>query len=130
MIFEPFARPICTTKWKVKRNQFRGPYPLTASVIDSVVTLVSPGVFVFGQPHGDSDFDVICVGRSDTDVRAELKQHIDSYSAFKFEYCSTSIEAFEVECLLYHAFDPPDNKTHPSRPRGSFFKCPRCKAFG
>jgi hypothetical protein len=46
------------------------------------------------------------------------------YDAFKFRTYVSTRRAFEKECQLFHAFAPPDTKTHPVRPLGTRFVCP------
>jgi hypothetical protein len=73
------------------------------------------------------------VGRSDDDLNGELqvqvqlslgiRPNLDSvfgYTHFRFRYATSAQEAFERECLEYHAtFEQLDNKRHPTRDDGT-----------
>lgn len=107
-----------------------GPYDLTAAEIDRVITRTSPGNYALGRVDDKKTFLVSYVGRSDTDVNGRLHDHAGNYDKFKYSYASSAKAAFERECENYHDFDPPDNKSHPDRPNGSNWKCPRCNHFG
>lgn len=93
--------------------------------IDAVVTKKSPGVYVLDR-SSSGGFTVHYAGRSDDDVAGRLKQHAgdEIYKYFKFEYASSSKAAFEMECRLYHEFNPPDNDIHPAKPKGTSYVCP------
>lgn len=107
----------------------KGPYDLTDSEIDRVVTKKSRGNYALGRVRDDGTFLVSRVGRSDSDVNARLHDHAGDYKKFKFSYASSAKAAFEKECENYHDFDPADNKVHPDRPNGTNWKCPRCDHF-
>jgi hypothetical protein len=106
-----------------------GPFLLTVSTIDAVVTSTSPGIFLLGNTDKHQTFHVVCIGRSDEDIKAALKRYVRSYAEFRFEYCATAKEAFEKECGLYHRLRPADTPAHPLRPNDSAFRCPACLAF-
>lgn len=106
---------------------FKGPYELTDAHVDGVVDYMSPGAFTMGfasAPNGS--FMVRKVGRSDSDLRQQLKQEVGKYDKFMFCYSYSSVAAFEDECKLYHQFNPTDNSAHPIRPTGSSVNCPYC----
>lgn len=107
----------------------KGPFDLDEETIDAEVTRTSPGAYALDSGTDASKFYVFDVGRSDTDVNDRLHKHVGNYKRFKYEYYSSAKAAFEKECNLYHDFEPSDNKTHPARPTGSGWKCPRCKLF-
>jgi hypothetical protein len=77
---------------------------------------------------GENVFVVKYVGRSDTDLNAELKARLDKgYSKFKLSYASSVKEAFGRECLNYHEFGGKkllDNDIHPARPANTDYPCP------
>ena len=106
----------------------RGSYPLTRAGIDENVTIKSAGTYALGHTS-KKRFYVNYVGRSDVDVNGRLHEHVENYKRFKFEYYSSAKAAFEKECLLYHDFDPRDNKVHPDRPNNSGWECPVCRIF-
>jgi len=110
----------------------RGPYPLDEQTIDRVVTETSSGAYALGKTK-DTTFYIKYVGRSDDDVNGRLKDHVGEYEQFKYEYYPSAKAAFEKECQLWHDFGEPegtlDNKSHPDRPDGTGWKCPRCDVF-
>lgn len=110
-----------------------GPYELTTSKVNSVVTRTSAGNYALGYVNSDNVFIVKYVGRSDSDVAARLKQHVGEYKSFKYSYASSPKAAFEKECINYHDFGESkklDNSIHPDRPKGTYWTCPRCNIFG
>lgn len=107
-----------------------GPYQLSFEAIEAAVTRQSPGVYALGHRDAAGRFSINHVGRSDSDVKARLRDYIGAASLFKFDYFSSAIEAFEKECALFHDIAPPGNRVHPDRPRGTTWRCPRCRIFG
>jgi hypothetical protein len=111
-----------------------GPYVFTYSEIDRVVTTTSPGNYALGYTKDDDTFIVQYVGRSDTDVKQELKARLATkYKHFKYSYATSPKAAFEKECHNYHDFggkEKLDNEIHPDRPAGTGWKCPVCNIFG
>ena len=55
--------------------EMSGSYPLSDSVVDEILTRVSPGNFALGYMDGDS-FSVFFVGRSDSDIRECLHEWV------------------------------------------------------
>lgn len=106
-----------------------GPFALTDDSIDRVVTRTSPGTYVLGLTENGT-FYVNYVGRSDSDVNDRLHDHVGRQPQFKFGYFQSPKAAFERECRIFHDFNPPGNKAHPSRPNNSGWKCPYCRIFG
>lgn len=102
----------------------KGPFRLTHEKIDEVVTQTSPGAYALGRYDGA--FYISYVGRSDDDINKRLHDWAGEYSYFKFDYFPSAKAAYEKECRLWHDFRPPDNKSHPSKPEGSGWKCPVC----
>lgn len=111
-------------------NGLTGPFVLTDSVIDREVSRRSAGAFALDNSENGTGFRVVYVGRSDSDLNAQLHVHVGTYKRFKFVYCPTARAAFEKECGLFHDFDPYDNMVHPRRPAESKWACPRCKLLG
>lgn len=111
----------------------QGPYDLTTSKVDEVVTRTSPGNYALGHVNTDNVFIVKYVGRSDTDLNRELKARSNStYKKFKYSYATSPKAAFEKECHNFHDFggaDSLDNKNHPARPANAGWKCPVCSIF-
>jgi predicted RNA-binding Zn-ribbon protein involved in translation (DUF1610 family) len=110
----------------------RGTFALNEQTVNEEVGYGSSGVYALGRKEGKT-FYVRYFGRSDSDVNAKLKEYIGKYDSFKFEYFESPETAFSKECELYHAFCGPegrlDNKTHPDRPQGATWQCPKCNAF-
>lgn len=109
-----------------------GPYPLTSDGVDNAITQTSAGAYALGKlDTSDNKFIIHYVGRSDDDLNARLKQHVLLwYPQFKAAYATSSKNAFEMECELYHAYGiHGDNKVHPARPAYSGWKCPCCPVF-
>ena len=113
--------------------QMNGPYNFTIEKIDDVVTQVSAGNYGLGYTDERETFIVQYVGRSDSNVNAELKAKLDKkYKKFKFSYATSPKAAFEKECKNYHDFGESaklDNKKHPDRPNGTNWRCPVCSIF-
>jgi hypothetical protein len=104
-----------------------GPYSLSNSKIDQVVTKTSAGNYGLGKVEEDT-FYVSYVGRSDDDVNKRLKQWVGKYTDFKFSYATSVKVAFEKECQNYHDFKKLDNEVHPNRPASTNWKCPVCES--
>lgn len=113
--------------------EMSGPYNFTYEKIDEFVTQISAGNYALGYVNAKGTFIVQYVGRSDSDVNAELKARLSSkYKKFKYSYATSAKAAFEKECRNYHAFGGKkelDNKNHPGRPDGTNWECPICTIF-
>lgn len=109
----------------------KGPYDLNKDAIDEEVTRTSPGNYALGRKNDKSTFLVGYVGRSDSDVNTRLKSWVGKTrrSLFKFSYATSAKAAFKKECENYHDFNPPGNDSHPDRPTGTDWECPRCDIF-
>jgi hypothetical protein len=108
-----------------------GPFNLTSTNIESIITNVSAGNYALGYVH-DNIFTVEYVGRSDTDVKDRLKTWVGKYKSFKYSYSTSPKEAFKKECMNYHDFgenERLDNKAHPDRPDNSDWECPICNIY-
>ena len=114
--------------------EMQGSYELTRTKVDAIVTRTSPGNYALGYVNDENVFIVQYVGRADSDVASRIKQHVgERYKRFKFSYASSPKAAFEKECRNYHDFggcQSLDNKIHPDRPAGTYWKCPYCGIFG
>ena len=72
---------VCSASYSTLRSlEMSGSYPLSDSVVDEILTRVSPGNFALGYIDGDS-FSVFFVGRSDSDVRERLHEWVGMPSA-------------------------------------------------
>ena len=110
----------------------KGPYKLDKDTIDKKATHTLAGNYALGRNNKKGTFLIGYVGRSDDDVNDRLKKWIGKTKRplFKFSYASSVKEAFEKECNNYHDFKPPDNTSHPARPEGKYWKCPKCGKYG
>ena len=105
-----------------------GPHLLNSAAIDAAVKGVGVGAYALGYMKGQT-FEVHYVGRSDTDLKKRLKDHVlEPYTVFKFGFLPNASAAFVKECELYHDFGMAalDNDKHPDAPKNSALTCPRC----
>ncbi len=112
----------------------RGPFRFDRAVIDANVPDKSKGNYALGRMNSKRSFVVRYVGRSDKNLRAELKTYLNRrYTHFKFSLAPTAEAAFEKECWNYHDFGGDSgllvNDNHPDRPDGSDSECPVCTIF-
>jgi len=69
------------------------------------------------------------VGMS-TNLAKRLREHVDEYSFFEFEYQSSETAAYKREANLYHHHKQKlDNERHPPRPHKRV-TCPACSIHG
>jgi len=98
------------------------PIELTTENIDKHVDEKRIGNYGLGYPNPDDPrwLYVQYVGRSDTDLRKRLKDHVGNYKHFKFCYLGSALDAWHYECQNYHDFpkSKTDNDIHPARPKG------------
>jgi hypothetical protein len=107
-----------------------GPFRFSQTIIDVEVPDERMGNYTLGYTEGEY-FIVRYVGRSDTNLRTELKYYLNlGYTHFKFSVAQSRKAAFEKECRNYHDFGGDDgkldNQNHPGRPDGLYLKCPVC----
>lgn len=118
----------------MKSLDMNGPFLFTTEGIDDNVTETSLGNYALGYVDNKSTFIVQYVGRSDTDVAAEIKIYLsEDYKRFKYSYATSPKAAFEKECKNYHDFGGKEklrNKIHPARPDDTNWECPNCDVFG
>ena len=112
----------------------QGPYNFSYSEIDKFVTKTSPGNYGLGSSSKDrTAFYVRYVGRSDSDIKQELKARLTlRYAEFKFSHSTSARSAFGKECRNYHEFggsEKLDNKVHPTQPANADWECPVCDIF-
>lgn len=110
-------------------TRMEGPFRLTVDEIDAVIEAGTAGAFAIGHVDYRGRFVVQYVGRSDSDLRSQLRSKIGSEPYFKHQCFATPQQAFEKECELFHSFQPPGNFLHPERPSGTDWKCPSCTAM-
>jgi hypothetical protein len=97
------------------------------------VAKASVGNYALGAVDTETgEFLVEFVGRAESGVNVRLKSWVGKTEAelFMFSYAVSRRVAFEKECKLYHALSPPGNDTHPERPAGVAWTCPRCDIYG
>ena len=100
-------------------------HPLTTDNVTEKVKGRQYGVYLLGHLYAD-EFIPDYVGRSDSDLRVRLLQHVDSgYRHFTFQYTSSARDSYQGECRFYHKNKRKlDNINHPAKPEGSRWKCP------
>lgn len=92
-------------------------FPLSKEYIHLNVGEGKIGTYIIGMPHDRGIYKPVYVGRSDTDLRKRLEDHLGEYIYFSFKYFNTAKEAYEVEKAYYDRFkDQLDNKIEPAKP--------------
>jgi hypothetical protein len=99
-----------------------GNFDLTKDTVDRIVSN-KPGAYLLGKKNSDGTMMVHYAGRSDYDLNARLKNHVDNYPAFAFINLDTRKQAYDKECWLYHTFNPRDNSVHPAKPSDTSYTC-------
>ena len=128
---EQDVQTLDASKTTERKSLAFGPYALIEPTVENKVTKVSPGAYAVGARRGNS-FYIQLVGRSDVDVKSQLRKHIGKYELFKFEYFDSAEAAFTRECELYHTFNQPQGRLtagHPQRPANVTWQCPDCNVF-
>lgn len=93
------------------------------SAVDRLVAAGSLGAYILSRDGRAADY----VGRSDYDLRERIKasaQEGHGYRYFWFQYSTSAMDGYRLECLLYHEYRPADNSIHPAVPQGSNWRCP------
>ena len=103
----------------------KGPFLLNnLEINNSVSDSLQYGVYVIVK----LDDTIVYVGRSDTNLKRRIKEHVDEkadYKKFYYEEATSGKNAYEKECILWHQYQPRDNKIHPDHPDYSpHWKCP------
>ena len=110
-----------------------GPFVLTDAEVNKRVPENVMGNYAFGYIDKEDGAFVVCyVGRSDSDLKKEIKQQMRTDRAkgcthFKYSIAKSVKEAFEKECRNYHDFGGNTklhNKNHPDKPDGTEYECP------
>lgn len=115
-----------------------GPFRLNNEEVDKRVRENKIGNYAYGYigyKKGKRTFIVRYVGRSDNDLRQEIKTRYKTDAKFtdndclyfKFSYAENKKEAYEKECRNYHDFGGSEclyNDIHPARPAGKQYSCP------
>ena len=110
-----------------------GPFALTDAEVNKRVPENVMGNYAFLQKKWlAGEYIVRYVGRSDSDLKKEIKQQMKTDRAagcthFMFSIAKSKKEAFEKECRNYHDFggcNCLNNDIHPAKPTGTEYKCP------
>ncbi len=105
-----------------------GPFKFTSDGIDNAIDDNKIGNYALGTKNKDGNgLTVSYVGRSDSDLKSELKQRLDTHKHpdFKASYANSAEEAYKKECQNYHDFSPSENEIHPAKPNSNI-NCPIC----
>jgi hypothetical protein len=107
--------------------ELSGVSPFTVNAIENAVKKIAPGVFVLDPPDPRGGSPVGFVGRSDADVSDALQRNVKGgYKKFQFTYAKTALDAFKMECQMWHEWKPVANPVHPVRPKGTVVPCIVC----
>ena len=110
-----------------------GPYKLNHFTINNRVKEISPGSYILGRvvKWGDKSFFIPkYVGRAHGHLNERLKDH-SGFTHFKFRYETSPQSAFYSECTYYHKHKSSlINRSHPKPPKGTGWRCPKCKVSG
>lgn len=106
-----------------------GPYLLSEEGL-SFLSGVGPGAYVLGEKNPLGGINVRYVGRADEDLIAQLRTHIPAgkYSHFKYGFTQNRLNAWHLECRLFHDFGEYtlDNGVHPAHSGHFTSKCDFC----
>ena len=103
----------------------QGPFKFSSIDWNSIASL--PGVYILSKDTDSKTAHAHYVGRSDVDIKSRLQNHAQGqqgYQYFWFEYVTSPYQAYQLECELYHHFNPPDNAIHPAVPPETEWRCP------
>ncbi len=99
-------------------------------LIDYFVQPFRAGVYVLSRDGSTAHY----IGRSDYDLRDRIKTSSQTqrrgrlpYTHFWYQYANNAVEAYRLECMLYHKYSPSDNDVHPASPEGTNVSCHICK---
>ena len=116
-----------------------GSFVLNDEEVNKRVAENKIGNYAYGYVKEDNKkriFIVRYVGRSDTDLRQEIKQRYKSDNKFarnecthfKFSYADSVEGAYKKECKNFHDFGETEsllNEIHPAKPKGiKEYTCP------
>ena len=96
----------------LEKLEMKGPFLLTRSIINEKVDQDRVGNYALGYSDGNT-FCVQYVGRSDTDVKARLEQHVpEKYSRFMFSYTKNRSNALS-RLLFFQCYPIRMNSSEP-----------------
>lgn len=106
-----------------------GPLPFTSDGVYDNVPLGYKGVYALGYSDGTKGMKVLRIGRSDTCLNTRLLQYLQDTdyarcTHFFFEFTISVRRGYELECQLFHDYDPSLNFNHPGVPSGTNHACP------
>ena len=110
----------------------RGPYALNNDEVRRQVVANRKGNYALLAYKDDGALYIFYVGRSDTDLQAEIIARAADFpqlTHFMFSYASSAKGAYEKECKNFHDCGGAKvifNKIHPDRPNGANYHCPVC----
>lgn len=109
-----------------------GPFDLEIDVIEANVVRSGPGNYRLGHNDIWGQFSVRMIGRSDDDIKAELRKHAmkKKYTRFTFAVADTMRQAYDRVCKDFHKYRGNgylDTLKHPYCPQKHNFFCPICK---
>jgi len=102
-----------------------GPYDFDEKNVKKMKEWI--GNYALGHMTNEEKFRPEYVGRSDSNLQAELLTRLKTHGhhkKFKGSVTTTKQKAFEKECKNFHEFKPKENKNHPDKPNGTNLKCP------
>ena len=111
-----------------RASGLKGSFPLTKESIEKEVKRIEPGVFALGVMN-ERRFQMLLVGRSDSNLAKTLKTYVGKANCFKYETYLEPEHAFRKECELFHFFKPRANQFHPRRSKGTDWVCPDCGQY-
>lgn len=99
-----------------------GPITLSRQNIDKFIPPRAIGAYILSRGENIVNY----VGRSDIDLNARLKQHLQPGQNIQlwFEIKDSILDAYYLECEWFHKYMPSDNTNHPATPPGALWKCP------
>jgi hypothetical protein len=106
--------------------QLTKPIVLSLGKIQLSINNKSPGAYLLGAIAQNQKLTPYYTGRADVDIADRLGAHVGKYDAFMFALAPSAMNAFFMECELFHTYAPRDNKIHPAKPQGAAWKCPVC----
>lgn len=107
-----------------------GPFDFTASAVDAKIDDNRIGNYALGTADKQGNLRVGYLGRSDSDIKSEIKSYLGKkrYPHFKFSYASSAEEAYLKECQNYHDFEMERRgQIHPAKPSDLSIICPVCR---
>ena len=102
-----------------------GPYDFNETDVKKMKEEI--GNYALGHMTKENKFRPEYVGRSDSNLKAELQARLETHGhhkKFMASITDSKEKAFNKECKNYHEFNPSENKNHPDKPDGTNLTCP------